>query len=259
MTNIIIVEDDPMVAALDKQYIEKTSKNLHISGVFSDGKAALEFLEYNKVDLVILDVYMPLISGLELLKQIRAKEISTDVIMVTAADSGEEINTALRLGVVDYLVKPFDFNRFNQAINKYLHKQILLHDKRNVPQEVIDVMGMPANGVAMALEKGLQKKTMENIKETIQRINAPNFTCKDITDHTSFSAVTVQRYLSYMVRAKELKTTVDYNTGGRPRLLYEIYTEKTEEEKDKEIKEEKIAEFKLALPEKKKAEKNKKA
>ena len=231
MTNIIIVEDDPMVAALDRQYIEKTSKNLHIAGVFGDGKTALAFLEENKVDLVILDVYMPLISGLELLKQIRAKEISTDVIMVTAADSGEEVNTALRLGVIDYLVKPFDFTRFNQAINKYLHKQILLRDKRKIPQEIIDVVGMPTNGVSVAMEKGLQKKTMENIKKSIQAINKPKFTCKDITDHTSFSAVTVQRYLSYLVRAKALRTSVDYNTGGRPRLLYELCTENNKNEK----------------------------
>lgn len=231
MTNIIIVEDDPMVAALDKQYIEKTSKNLHIGGVFGDGQTALNFLENNKVDLVILDVYMPIISGLELLKQIRTKGIPTDVIMVTAADSGEEVNTALRLGVIDYLVKPFDFARFNQALNKYLHKQILLRDKKKIPQEIIDVMGMPTNGVSVAMEKGLQKKTMESIKESISGMNKPNFTCKDITDHTSFSAVTVQRYLSYLVRAKTLRTTVDYNTGGRPRLLYEICVEKKEEEK----------------------------
>ncbi len=226
MTNIIIVEDDPMVAVLDKQYIEKTSKSLHIKGIFGDGQAALDFLENNRVELVILDVYMPILSGLEVLQQIRAKGIPTDVIMVTAADSGDEVNTALRLGVVDYLVKPFDFTRFNQAINKFLHKQILLKAKKKIPQEVIDVMGMPTNGVTMAMEKGLQKKTMENIKESIKAINKANFTCKDITDHTSFSAVTVQRYLSYLVRAKTLKTTVDYNTGGRPRLLYEIFTGK---------------------------------
>jgi response regulator of citrate/malate metabolism len=254
MTHIIIVEDDPMVAALDKQYIEKTSKNLHISGVFGDGQAALEFLKNNKVDLVILDVYMPLISGLELLKTIRTEGIPADVIMVTAADSGEEINTALRLGVVDYLVKPFDFTRFNQAINKYLHKQILLGDKRKISQEVIDVMGMPTNSFAMELEKGLQKKTMENIKATIRSIDASHFTCKDITDHTSFSAVTVQRYLSYLVRAKSLKTTVDYNTGGRPRLLYEIYVEQpykeseaAEDDKEKEI----LAEYTIIPPKKK--------
>ena len=174
MTNIIIVEDDPMVAALDKQYIEKTSKNLHIAGIFGDGKTALAFLEENKVDLVILDVYMPLISGLELLKQIRAKEISTDVIMVTAADSGEEVNTALRLGVIDYLVKPFDFTRFNQAINKYLHKQILLRDKRKVPQEIIDVVGMPTNGVSVAMEKGLQKKLWKTLRKVFKPLTNRN-------------------------------------------------------------------------------------
>ena len=221
MYNVIIVEDDPMVAALNKQYLRSNPSPLTVSASFNNGQEAFTYLLKNKVDLIILDVYMPTLTGLELLQKIRQHNIPTEIIMVTAANSIEEVKQALNYGVLDYLVKPFDATRFHQALDKFHHKKEVLSQGKILNQTAIDIMSAtPKPEEDRPLEKGLQPLTLEKIKTTISSYKDAEFTCKDISDHTELSAVTVQRYLSYLVNQKVLRTAIDYNTGGRPKMLY---------------------------------------
>ncbi len=121
MYQVLIVEDDPMVTMINEQYIGR-NKLFHVAGKCKDGRNALEFLENRKVDLVIMDVYMPYMDGFETLRQIRKKQVSVDIIMVTAANDRESLEEALHLGIIDYLVKPFTFERFQIALEKYIAK-----------------------------------------------------------------------------------------------------------------------------------------
>ena len=82
---VLIVEDDPMVAMINEQYVNR-NKLFRVIGKCKDGKSALEYIENNDVDLIILDVYMPLMDGFEILRQIRKNKKSVDIIMVTAAN-----------------------------------------------------------------------------------------------------------------------------------------------------------------------------
>ena len=86
MYKVLIVEDDPMVAMINEQYVKK-NKNFELVGKCSDGLSALEFLEHNEVDLIVLDVYMPHMDGFETLRGIRNKQIAVEAIMVTAANA----------------------------------------------------------------------------------------------------------------------------------------------------------------------------
>ena len=99
--NVLIVEDDPMVALINKRYLEQ------ITGVKTFGpvmyeKEIISSLEENNIDLILMDVFLPEKSGIDILKSIREKNIFTDVIMITAANSTEEIKKAFAYGVVDY-------------------------------------------------------------------------------------------------------------------------------------------------------------
>ena len=100
---VLIIEDDPMVAMINEQYATK-NPNFVSAGICRNGKDALEFLSKNKVDLVVLDVYMPYMDGVETLKKIREQNIQTEVIMVTAANDTATLEKTMNLGVVDYLV-----------------------------------------------------------------------------------------------------------------------------------------------------------
>ena len=118
MYRVVIVEDDPMVCLLDRTFTEKDSR-FRVVQTFQDGRAALEWLTQNPADLLVLDVYMPLLTGVELLHALRAQSIPVDAIMVTAANSTAIVDELLKLGVVDYLVKPFTVERFQQALDTF--------------------------------------------------------------------------------------------------------------------------------------------
>ena len=100
---VVIVEDDPMVSLLDRTYTEQ-DRRFRVAQTFQDGHSALEWLTQNPTDLVVLDVYMPLFTGLELLQALRHRDISVVAIMVTAANDTATLAQLLQLGRVGYLV-----------------------------------------------------------------------------------------------------------------------------------------------------------
>ena len=104
MYRVVIVEDDPMVALLDRTYVERDPR-FRVVQTFQDGRAALEWLEQNPAELAVLDVYMPLLTGAELLRELRRRGIGIDAVMVTAANDGATVDTLLKMGVVDYLAE----------------------------------------------------------------------------------------------------------------------------------------------------------
>ena len=122
MYQVIIVEDDPMVAEIDKQYVEHNSK-MAIAGIFQNGQDALDFVRTHPVDLIMLDYYMPVMDGRTFLVKLRAEGILADVIMVTAASEARHVSEPYSYGVSDYLIKPFDYNRFQTALQKFVARK----------------------------------------------------------------------------------------------------------------------------------------
>ena len=109
--NCIIIEDQPPAQRILKKYIEDTGY-LKLKGTFSDAIQAIEFLKSETVDLILLDIHLPKISGFDFL---RSLSNPPHVILTTAFP-----NYALEsyeLNVVDYLLKPFSYPRFMKAIS----------------------------------------------------------------------------------------------------------------------------------------------
>lgn len=108
----IIVEDQPPAQRILKKYIQDVP-NLELVDMFSDGLSAMEFLNRESVDIMFLDIHLPKINGLDFLKSIPDPP---QVILTTAFS--EYALEGYDLNVVDYLLKPFSFQRFLQAVNK---------------------------------------------------------------------------------------------------------------------------------------------
>ena len=108
MYKVLIVEDDPMVAMINQHYVEQ-NKEFSVSSVCKNGMEALDFLQKEAVDLIVLDVFMPQMDGIETLKHIRQKKFQAEVVMVTAANDPATLEETMNLGVLDYLIKPFSF------------------------------------------------------------------------------------------------------------------------------------------------------
>lgn len=166
MYRIVIVEDDPMVSLLDRTYAEKDAR-FQVVQMFQNGQAALEWLTENPADLVILDVYMPLLTGFELLRTLRSRQIPVDAIMVTAANDPETVDALLKMGVVDYLVKPFTCDRFQQALETFCRHRAAMAGEA-VSQGALDRLFSRAAPADQGIPKGLQASTLERIRECLR-------------------------------------------------------------------------------------------
>ena len=222
MYKVLIVEDDPMVAMINEQYI-KRNKNFEIVGKCSDGLSALEFLENNTVDLLILDVFMPKMDGFETLRQIRNKQITVEAIMVTAANDRDSLEEALHLGIVDYLVKPFTFDRFQMALEKYIAQNNALKDIETLNQKSIDhIFGNSRKKSDDLFPKGIQERTLIIIMEYLNTNKGKWFTGDDIAAKVGLTSVTVRRYMNYLAESGRVVSEINYETGGRPCMRYKI-------------------------------------
>ena len=222
MYKVLIVEDDPMVAMINEQYI-KRNKNFTVVGKCKDGRSAISFLEANEVDLMILDVYMPLMNGFEALRAIRNKNISVDVIMVTAANDRDSLEEALHLGIVDYLVKPFTVDRFGVALDKFIAQHNALSGMNTLDQSNIDYIIDNSHRKSEELyPKGIQEKTLETIMEYLTKHSGEWLTGEAIADGVNISVVTIRRYMSYLSDSGKVLGDMDYETGGRPCMKYQM-------------------------------------
>ncbi|MDO4355039.1 MAG: response regulator [Clostridia bacterium] len=221
MYEVIIVEDDPMVAMINKQYVNQNA-HFHVATVCKDGISAMEYMRAHTVHLAILDVFMPRISGMELLRQIRAEKLPVEVIMVTAANDSATLDEALRLGIIDYLVKPFVNARFQAALEKFMAQKNAFQDLSSLNQQNIDfIMESAHRRSAELYPKGIQDKTLEIICNYLRDAAGAELTSEEIADKVGLSRVTVRRYMNHLLEKGDIVGRMNYETGGRPCMVYQ--------------------------------------
>ena len=220
MYRVVIVEDDPMVSLLNRTFVERDAR-FQVVQSFQDGRAALAWLEQNPADLAVLDVYMPLFTGLELLHALRGQGVGIDAIMVTAANDSKTVDALLKLGVADYLVKPFTARRFQQALDKFCRQRSAIDTHSSVSQEELDAL-LSGSSSPEDVPKGLQSRTLERIRTHLAQAPEEGCTCESLAAQAGLSSVTVRRYLTYLTQQGEVVSRVNYDTGGRPSLLYHL-------------------------------------
>ncbi|MBO5068533.1 MAG: response regulator [Clostridia bacterium] len=220
MYNVLIVEDDPMVAMINEQYVNR-HKDFKVVGKCKDGELALSYIQENPVDLIILDVFMPRMNGFETLRELRKEHKSVDVIIVTAANDRESLEEALHLGIVDYLVKPFTFDRFKIALDKFISQKKLLQDFDTLNQSNIDfIIDKTKKTSQEVFPKGIQDKTLQAILSCLKNNRSKEITSDFISEQTGLTAVTVRRYMSYLEENGTVIGELNYETGGRPCMYY---------------------------------------
>lgn len=222
MTKILIVEDDPMVAELNSRLI-LTMEGFGVPVITGDARDALAYLEKNAVDLILLDIYLPGINGLELLARIRDLRYPVDVLVVSAARDSHSIQKALRAGAVDYLIKPFDFERLRQALLAYKNRARLIRDHEKLTQEELDAGVLPKETTdaetAASLPKGLDRYTLSIIANCLKEIPEP-FTTEELSRSVGLSRVSVRKYLEYFCGTGQLEKEASYGAVGRPVFRY---------------------------------------
>ncbi len=124
---ILVVDDEEDV----RDTLHNVLKSLNYEPfVAADGKEALKVLEENPIDVVLSDLYMPEMDGIELLKQIKVKGYKVIFIMITARPTVETAVDAIKKGAYDYLSKPFHIEEVRMKINRALEKKGLSNSLR---------------------------------------------------------------------------------------------------------------------------------
>ena len=112
MISCVIIDDEPLAAELLQSYVDREPQ-LKLLGTFNDAVSAVDFIKANKVDLLFLDIQMPHMNGIQLLKSLE----SPPIVIFTTAYS-EYAAEGFELDAIDYLLKPFDVKRFQRAVAK---------------------------------------------------------------------------------------------------------------------------------------------
>ncbi|MFB5664050.1 response regulator [Alteribacillus sp. HJP-4] len=221
MIKVLILEDDPMVAVLNKQYLKEV-EGFELAATANSFHGALEVIKTEDIDLLLLDIFMAGKDGLELLQHIRKKnEWKVDVILVTAADDVDSIQTALRYGAIDYIIKPFEFERFNQALTTYKEKYHWLKKQNSFKQEELDQKILYQNKKKhTSLPKGLTRNTLQVIVNAILEKGEEPFSTEEIAEKVQISRVSVRKYIKFLKEIGLLGERMTYGSVGRPVYLY---------------------------------------
>ncbi|MCT1578355.1 response regulator [Oceanobacillus kimchii] len=221
MVNVMIVEDDPMVQEVNKSFLEKM-EGFHLQFCSESGKTVLDKAMESPPDLILLDMFLPDISGLDVLQEIRQKELPSDVILITAARDAKTIQQVFRLGAVDYLVKPFRFNRFQQALENYKKMWMKLQWSQSLSQEDIDDWNKQKNNMKTdSPPKGLSEITLKQIYMALLDQQRP-VTAEELAEKMGMARVTVRRYLEHLEKQERITVQIEYGKVGRPSHNYSV-------------------------------------
>jgi len=217
---ILIIEDDPMVAMIHKEYFKRKEISNDLNHV-STLEEAKEFLANSDTDLIVLDNYLADGQGIEFLPELKGYPI----IMITAANDVQTVEAALTNGVVDYLVKPFTYERFSQAIDKVQDYMDLL-SKEKINQDLIDdyLNSGRVEEEEDSLPKGLSRITLKKVLENIKE-QETGFTTQQVADALDISRITIRKYLNHLVNINVLSEDAEYYTSGRPVSVFTVVSD----------------------------------
>ncbi|ALR15417.1 response regulator [Vibrio natriegens] len=223
-TRVMIIEDDLAIAELHHKYLSQLS-GLEVVGIATTRMEAEMQLEILNPDLLLMDVYLPDGTGLEILNTLRAKNQTCDVILITAARDVDTLQTAMRGGVVDYLLKPIMFPRLEVALKKYLAQRERFDIAGSLDQSQVDKM-FQSNNIAdtgaKRLPKGIDSVTLDKIRDLFP--GEEMLTADEAGEKIGASRTTARRYLEYLISSGELEADLNYGTVGRPERCYKKVT-----------------------------------
>ncbi|MFJ8260767.1 response regulator [Rummeliibacillus sp. NPDC094406] len=221
---VLLVEDDPMVRQVNRQFIEQVA-GYHLIGTAKNGIEGIQQIKLLKPDLVFMDIFMPEQDGIETLKKIREKGLKVDVIAVTAANDMKTIQKMLQLGVFDYIMKPFSFERMKHTLQNYRLFKAKIEEKNEMTQSELDTLLHKQQSSPQIsdehLPKGLNAATLAKIV-TFIGTQEQSVSAEEVANGVGLARVTARRYLDYLEKQDKVKIDIQYGGVGRPVNQYRL-------------------------------------
>ena len=223
MIRTLVVDDDYRVADVHSAYVERVP-GFVVAGKAHSGAEALERVERVRPDLVLLDLYLPDMSGLDVLQRLREDDRPPlDVIMITAARDVDSLRAAMRGGVVHYLIKPFRFMAFAEKLASFAAARDRIGRLATAEQGDVDrifgALRTAAGGDP--LPKGLSDTTLDLVLGALRQA-ASGLPANEVAEAAGVSRVTARRYLEHLCNLGKAELTMRYGGPGRPEHRYRL-------------------------------------
>jgi response regulator of citrate/malate metabolism len=221
---VLIVDDDFMVAKVHAGFVAALG-GFEVVGSASTGAQALEEIDRLRPDLVLLDVYLPDMTGLDVLRRLRATGPAADVIVISAARDVDSIRSALHGGVLHYLVKPFDRRTFEARLRDYAALREDMGELEEAGQSDVDRVFGHSRGAPerpAATPKGIAPETLQLVRETLRAAGPDGLSATECSERTGLARVSARRYLEQLVSQQEADVRQKYGTAGRPERRFTL-------------------------------------
>jgi response regulator of citrate/malate metabolism len=221
---VLVVDDDFRVAGIHAAYVARTEGfvvvgQAHTAGEARDLSASLQ------PELVLMDIYLPDGDGLAVVRELLEQPKPPDVMVVSAARDLAAVRTAMQLGAVHYLIKPFGYQMLAERLTAY--QRLRRRIDRIGPQpeqtdvdELFELSRAPGTATARST-KGHSAPTIELVRDAV-RASGGDISAVEVSERVGISRATAQRYLSYLERHGVLKLQLRYGSTGRPENRYRM-------------------------------------
>jgi response regulator of citrate/malate metabolism len=218
---VLIVEDQPVAAAAHAEYVGRVP-GFEVAGQAMTGADALGQLARAEIDLVLLDIYLPDMHGLDVIRSMRAAGHSTDVIAVTVARDATVIRSAVAYGIVSYVVKPFALRTLHDKLEHYRqYRDRAAAGQRFVTQHQVDDLLAGLRSAAPELPKGVSRESLDAVVAALKDAGVA-LSAAQVAEMVGASRVTARRYLEYLAEAGLALRQARYGPAGRPEVEYRL-------------------------------------
>lgn len=236
----LVVDDDHEVAGIHTGFLLAHGA-FDVVGAAHTGARALELADELRPRLVLLDIHLPDMTGIEVLRALRNRPGEPlDVIAITAARELDTVRAAVAGGVLHYLVKPFSAAVLNQRLDHYVAYRHDLDsqaadgsaslDQGRIDQLLRTTTGTAAGGspsvtATIATPKGLSAPTLDAVMLDL-RSHGRGTSASDVAGRLGMARVSARRYLEFLVSRGQARIVPQYGSAGRPEKFY-VWTDST--------------------------------
>ena len=226
---VLVVEDEEIPAEAHAEYVRRVP-GFRLAGISRTGTDALARLKAAEsgrtgtetdIDLVLLDMNLPDLHGLDLLRRIRGSGLPVDVIAITAVRDLAVVRSAMSGGIAGYLIKPFTFSAFSTKLATYAEYRRRMGEQATATtqSEVDRAFAALRPTVTAVLPKGMSEETLAAVAQLLKGSASP-LSASEVSAQLAMSRITARRYLEHLADQQSVLRAPRYGTRGRPELEY---------------------------------------
>ncbi|MEP7369159.1 MAG: response regulator [Dermatophilaceae bacterium] len=229
MIRTLVVDDDYHVAHAHALSVGRVPGFSVVAEAHSAEEARL-LIKDEQPDLLLLDMYLPDYSGLDLIRRLTRESTGStnpdarghvpDFLLVTAARDIQSVRSAMQLGAIYFLVKPFTFAALREQLESYRQWRQRLEKSPVADQDLVDELyGLLRSPAVTSAARSNLPPTMARVLDVVQSSSTP-VGAADVAQRLGVSRPTAQRYLALLVQKQAIDLDLAYGTTGRPEHLY---------------------------------------